>query len=147
MILYRGSFYRPIESTRVIATSVPNLVKLKSLRPKFVKAAQGVYDEWKGDDDEELNGGGICDQIADTISGICNQNGIEAATMVASVGEQHIFTIVKLSDGVYSVDISPYRYETGSGFQWKKIESVKFQINDIEIDKVSSNPDDFEDYD
>lgn len=146
MIFYRGSFYRPVKLAVVTATSEPNLIKLKSLRPKFVKAAQGVYDQWSGDDDEELNGGGICDQIADAISEVCNQNGIEATTMVASHGEQHIFTIVKLSDGVYSVDISPYRYETGSGFKWKKIESVKFQINDIEIDKVSSNPDDFDGY-
>lgn len=116
----------------------------------IAKLAQEVYDNWDADADEdgdfEVGFGGICHLIADKISGYLNSIGIEATTVSAQVGEQHVYTVAKFKEGVYEVDISPSVYETGSGYNWKKKKDVKFDRSDIIISRLSPDPNEFESY-
>ena len=128
--------------------SLKNKEDLLKLLPLFVNVAQEEYNQWNQDGsgiDEELGSGGICQEIAGAIAGVLSDNGIECSTVSAQVGEQHVWTICKLNDGVYSVDISPYTYETGGGYNWKKIPNVVFSVEDISIHRDTSDPSEFED--
>jgi len=122
------------------------LKELKLILPQLTKAAQKVYDGWVQDEDDELNGGGICHLIADAMCDEMGRAGIECATVSYSIGEVHVAAIAKLEDGVYTVDIPPSYYETGGGYTWNKIPNVVFDPNAISITKESSNPDDFPKY-
>ncbi len=122
----------------------------KSLAPKMAKEVQVVYDEWTQDADgidEELGSGGICQDIAQKISGVLGDNGIESTTVDnGGVGEQHVWVIAKMKDGVYNIDIPPHVYETGGGYNWTKRQGVKFDQSHITIDKLDSDPKNFKDY-
>lgn len=140
-----------IDGYKVIIESHEEISKTKEdllrLLPLIVNAAQEEYNQWKQDSnghDEEVGNGGICQEIAESIAGVLSNNGIESATVSAQIGEQHVWTICKLNDGVYSVDISPYTYETGGGYNWKKIPGVVFSVEDISIHKDTSDPTEFE---
>jgi len=108
-----------------------------NLVPHLVRVAQSVYDEWEQDDEEgdaELGFGGICQNIAEEISGVLNENGIDATTVDNDgMGEQHVWAVAKVKEGVYGIDIDYNKYETGGGYNWKKRSSVIFSNNDIEI--------------
>jgi hypothetical protein len=121
---------------------------IKKLVPQMVVAAQKVYDEWQQDEngeDPELGVGGVCQDIAEAISGVLNSNGIDAATVDnGGMGEQHVWAIAKTFDGVYEVDIPYSSYERGGGYTWRKIPNVKFTPRDIHIYKLSVDPEDFE---
>jgi hypothetical protein len=128
---------------------IPN--EIKQLVPKLIEAAQKVYDEWEQNEegeDPELGYGGICQDIADEMAGVLNENGVEAGTVSATAGDQHVWVIAKLADGVYDIDIPPYLYESGSGYTWKKRPNVKFTKemlaigpNDIDFDlAMEENP-------
>ena len=119
--------------------------KLLNLRSKMLKAAQKVYNDWDEEDEDTYAGGGICHLIADEISDILNSNNIEA-TPVSSNFEQHVFVVARVKDVVYEIDIPHYIYETGGGFNWKKIKGVKFSLNDLVINLLSADPDDFKNY-
>ncbi len=123
--------------------------RLRSLMPQFCQAAQKVYDEW--DQDEEgidlvLGSGGICQDIAEEISGVLLENGINAGTVHAEIGEQHVWTVAWENDNeeeedpkpynAYEIDIHPYTYESGGGYNWKKIQGVRFSPEDIVIRKT-----------
>lgn len=123
-----------------------SLEKLESLKPLLAKAAQEVYDDWNVEEYDEYAGGGVCHVIAEEMCSVMSDNGIECTTFSHSIGEVHVSCIAKLSDGVYSVDISPYTYETGGGYNWKKIPDVEFSEYDINIDCISRDPKDFNDY-
>lgn len=124
-----------------------SLAELKSILPKLVSAAQKVYDEWiQDEDDDDLNGGGICHLIADAMCEEMSRIGIECATVSYSTGEVHVASVAKLDDGVYTIDIDPSYYETGAGYTWQKIPDVVFKPSFISITKESSNPDDFPQY-
>lgn len=136
----------PIKLKPLIEVRLKSLEHLKALVPKFVLVAQKVYDGWIQDENDELNGGGICQNIADEISGVCNMNGIDATTVSAQVGEQHVWCVAKVREGIFEIDIPPSVYETGGGYTWKKIPDVKFDANDIYINRLSSDPNDFDEY-
>lgn len=126
-----------------------NEAHLKSLFPLFVQAAQKVYDEWEQDEegvDEVLGTGGICQDIAAAICDVMNDHGIDCSTVSQAVGEQHVYCICKLQEGVYEVDIPPYSYESGGGYTWKKLPNIKFDDSYITIHRLSSNPSEFEQY-
>lgn len=126
--------------------SVPTGAEFKQkIAPTLVPIAQKVYDDWDGNEDVYA-GGGICHLIAEEIASKLADHGIEASTVSAEVGEQHVWTVAKLKDGVYNVDISPYTYERGSGYSWTKIQGVKFDINDIIVEKIDGNPETFNRY-
>lgn len=123
---------------------------IKPLIHQLLSAAQHVYDRWDQSDKENgdsmVGFGGICQDIADQISGVLNSHGFDATTVSAQIGEQHVWTVFKVQEGVYEIDISPYTYERGGGYNWKKIPDVKFDINDLMINRLSSDPNEFDNY-
>ena len=128
-------------------TSKTNI--LLSLKPKLALAAQKVYDSWEQNEEgycDWLGEGGICQDVADAMADVLTYNNIECTTVSQTVGEQHVYVIAKTEDGIYDVDIPPHVYETGGGYCWKKIQDVKFSEKDVVIKRLSSDPNDFEDY-
>jgi hypothetical protein len=124
------------------------LSSIKAVRkviPILVKSAQRVYNHWNEKNIDTYAGGGICHLIADKFCDILNDQGISCST-VSSDHEQHVFTVVQVKEGIYKVDIHPSVYETGGGFTWKKIKHVKFSNEDVYLYKISSNPEEFDEY-
>lgn len=131
-------------SDLVESRRVPLPQQIESLIPQVLAAAQRVYDDWDENPDEYA-GGGICHLIADEVAAVFNDRDIDATTLSAEQGEQHVWAIVLLrsedSDGeehivVYEVDIPPGVYETGGGYSWQKIPNVKFDRNDLVIQPI-----------
>lgn len=124
--------------------------ELTPLLPELVQAAQEAYDAWSQDEqgeDPELGVGGICQDVAEAMSGVLNGHGIDASTVDnQGMGDQHVWVVAKLSDGVYVVDIPPGVYETGSGYVWKKRPGVVFSPEHILVDRIDSDPAKFEQY-
>lgn len=48
---------------------------------------------------------------------------------------------------LYNIDISPYHYEKGGGYNWKKIKDVEFSSNMVSITPLYRDVDDFIDND
>lgn len=122
---------------------------LFSLKSKLALSAQKVYDEWEQDENgycDMLGEGGICQDIADAMADVLLNNGIECSTVSQLSGEQHVYVVARTEDGVYNVDIPPYLYETGGGYNWKKIPDVEFDERYIVINRLSSDPDEYYDY-
>ena len=124
------------------------LSRIEPLRPQLAAAAQAVYDPWDQSDedsgDPELGFGGLCQDIADALSGVLNDAGIDAYTQHAEIGDQHVWAVAydpATREAVY-VDIPPSVYETGSGYVWSKIPDVVF-----EPDHIVLEPLDYEDID
>ena len=118
-----------------------------SLRPQMAQAAQKVYDEWDQSGEEgdvELGFGGICQDIAEAIVEVLDHHGIEAGSVSQSIGEQHVYAIAQVEEGVFEVDISPYTYERGAGYTWKKKPNVKFAPDDIAVSLIDKDPKKFE---
>jgi len=118
---------------------------VKRFLPQIIQKAQKVYDDWDENEDE-YGGGGICHLIADDISFELNQAGIDASTVSATIGEQHVWVVFAVKEGVYNLDIPPYCYEKGGGYSWQKLPNVKFDASHITIDRLSPNPEDFENF-
>jgi hypothetical protein len=120
---------------------------LMNARPQLAAAAQRIYDAWDQshpDGDPELGFGGICQDIAEAIADVVGSLGFNAGTMSAQCGEQHVWCIAynENADGSYEgyhVDISPYVYETGGGYNWQKIPEVVFDANHIAISPMDSD--------
>ncbi len=119
---------------------------IRALGPQLIAAAQAVYDEWDQTDEyDELNGGGICDQIAEAMADIMNTAGYETSTICAN-DEQHVYCVCRLPNGVFSLDI-PYRiYEFGGGFSWTKIPDIVFEVDHLSLFQLDPDPDSFEQY-
>lgn len=121
---------------------------LSELISKFVDVAQSVYDAWQpneDDYDEEVGYGGICHLIADEIVSILYDHDIEGTT-VSSDHEVHVYSVCKLQDGIFLIDIPYSIYETGGGYTWKKIPDVEFDVDCITISKLSSDPTEYTNY-
>jgi len=89
------------------AAKQSNLLGLKN---DFAKAAQKIYDEWDEDKTEELGGGGICQDIADAIADVLNHHGIETGTVSQSIGDQHVYAIAKVEEGVLMIPLNSMSY-------------------------------------
>lgn len=130
----------------VIASSMT----LRALVPELAEAAEAVWGGWEQDEngfDEVLGAGGICQDIASAMIDAMSAAGIEHAIAVhAAVGENHVFVVALLDDGVYEVDIPPSVYETGSGYVWKKRQDARFGPETVTIDRISGgmDPEEFE---
>ena len=111
----------------------------------IVASAQNVYDEWDEDVDVYA-GGGICHLIADAICDYLYEQNFECSTVSQSIGEVHVYTVVKIPEGVYCIDIPPSTYESGGGYSWEKIPNVEFDKHDLIIDMIDPDPNTFEDY-
>lgn len=92
-------------------------------------AAQKIYDEWTEEDQ-----GGICDQIAQEISGVIASH-IENIELdeYGHEGDDHAAVVVKRGEKSYLINIPHSIYETGGGYSWKKIPNVQFKPDDIII--------------
>lgn len=128
---------------------VNSISLITSLIPAMISQIQTEYNAWDQSDpefgDPDLGFGGICQNFAEIIADTLNSNGFEAATVSNNgMGEQHVYAIVKMPDGVYDVDIPYCVYETGGGYNWKKKQGVQFSIDDFYISKISPDPNDFE---
>lgn len=112
--------------------------RLMALRGELATVAQKVYDEWDASDpefgDPEVGFGGICQNIAEALADAMQQHGFDIRIFDAQMGEQHVWTGVRHGDEAYHVDIPPGTYETGGGYNWKKIPGVTFTPDDIVID-------------
>jgi len=130
------------------APRLKSIEDIKKLIPQLLAAAQAEYDAWDDPDGQHMDyaGGGICHLIADEIAGVLNSNGIEATTISASVGEQHVWAVAKVKEGVVEVDIPPSNYEQGGGYNWTKNPDVVFDASDLHIGFLSHNPKDFTQY-
>jgi hypothetical protein len=124
---------------------LPSITEVKKLLPNIVAAVQEEYDSWDENQDEYA-GGGICHLIADRICGVLGEHNIDCFTVSAEIGDQHVWTIAKVREGVYNVDINPHMYEMGGGYTWTKIPDVEFQVEDIEFDCVDHDPSKFDRY-
>ena len=116
---------------------------IQRLIPMMVPAVQKVYDEWDQNADgydEEKGHGGICDEIAEAIAGVLSSNGIEVSTISNSIGDQHVYPVAQVADGVYEVDIHPYTYESGGGYTWRKLPGVKFVPQHVKIALIDTDP-------
>jgi len=126
--------------------------KLESLKTQFATVAQEVYNEWEQDHegyDEMYGSGGICDDIADKMCDVVTSNSDYGCFTRYSEYECHtsIYVYDTANRILMHVDISPYNYETGGGYTWKKIPDVKFQPEMVEIQDMSGYWDEFMDQD
>lgn len=142
------------EETATTPTKKPQKVdtpkqKLEALRDEFARVAQEEYDAWQPDEegiDEDVCAGGICDQvarrIAETIVG-----SYEDAEVIdgGQEGDDHAWTIVRIGDEYFGVDIAPGVYESGGGYNWQKIPDVQISPEDVDIWKLDYVPEGFED--
>lgn len=122
---------------------------LLALKPLLVIAAQKAYDEWEQNAegwDELLGFGGICQDIADNMAEVLTSQEIDCHILSALVGDQHVWVVCQLANGIYMVDIPPSIYEIGSGFVWRKKPDVIFEIEDIAITCLDRDPQNFENY-
>lgn len=121
------------------------LPQLKQLRPQMAEAAQRIYDSWD-QTDEFQDGGGICDEIAEAISGIVassiNSDLIDISEY-GHDGDDHAAIIVSAMDlntgrptERYLVDIPYDLYETGGGYNWTKIPDVIFMPQNVVIQRI-----------
>lgn len=122
--------------------------QIEALKPQLAAAAQKVYDAWDASDEEygdwQVGAGGICHLIADAMLGVIYDNIPDIkATTISSTYEVHVYVIAgrttvnedgETEEDYYSVDIRPYNYETGGGYNWKKIPDVTFTPDMVEID-------------
>jgi hypothetical protein len=139
-----------IKLKTLLLENVKSIIDVEQLIPIILSAAQEEYDEWdqSDPDDDELNGGGICQDIAESISDVLNFNGIEATTIDSGgVGDQHVWTVFLVKEGVYELDIPPSLYERGGGYQWTKIQGVTFTKEYIYISKLDIPWEDITNYD
>lgn len=108
---------------------------LMALRQQMASAVQVLYNQWEQVDgmDEELGGGGICDQVADSIAGIVHSiDGVET-TEGGQDGDDHAYVVAYNQTEAYSVDIPPGVYESGGGYNWAKIPDVVIDAGDVSI--------------
>lgn len=114
--------------------------QLLALRPALAQAAQEVYDEWRPDEEEgdaELGFGGICDQVANAMSGVITSQIPDAEIEDGGwEGDDHAYLIVNRGAERYAVDIPPGVYERGGGYSWTKIESVTIEADDVIVEKI-----------
>ena len=119
--------------------------------PQLLKVAQKVYDTWNQDEtghSESYGYGGICDDIADVFCYIMIKANIDCFSQYSPSYEHTSAYATDFIDYdfigrelvkeiMYQVDISPYRYEEGAGYNWTKIPNVVFDESDITIEDMS----------
>lgn len=134
--------HNPLDNAIRILESMFGETKLvqdiNSLKSLLVKAAQSVYNQWEQDEegyDEIYGGGGICDDIAEAMVDIIHTNTNYGAFHLYNEYDCHtsIYVYDTKTKECYNVDISPYHYENGTAYTWKKIPDVKFNPNMVSI--------------
>jgi hypothetical protein len=119
--------------------NLPSSETLNKLKPHCAAIAQKVYDSWIQDEDDDLNGGGICHLIADEISSIVNNAGIPCASQTAS-DVQHVYCVAQCNNGIFEIDIPYWLYERGGGFTWEKLPNIMFSSDNVNIHLLDHDP-------
>ncbi len=135
---WRCMNYYPEPECEIPAQRLP-LAAVEAMSAALISAAQSVYDSWIQVDgiDEEFGAGGICHLIAERLSECLSAAGVEDVVSIqAAVGENHVYLLALLEDGVYSIDIPPGIYETGGGYIWTKREGVVFEPNHLDYHRI-----------
>jgi hypothetical protein len=116
--------------------------KLNAFRPQLAAIAQQQYDEWDASGeygDNEVGFGGICHLIADAWADLLSEQGYNTTTWSHS-DEVHVSLMVwentqeerdEEEIEVVDVDLNPYIYEKGGGYNWTKIPDVTIDPSDI----------------
>lgn len=125
--------------------TLPSVEQAKKLLPQVLERVQKTYNNWDESDIDTYAGGGICHYIADDICSVLNDHGIDCATISCS-HEQHVYVAGKFLEGIYSIDIPYQIYETGGGYNWKKISGVVFEPSDVVFYKVSNDTSEWDNY-
>jgi hypothetical protein len=119
-----------------------------AMRPALANEAAKIHAEWEpdaGPDGDPVVGfGGICQDVAEAMANVLAAADVEAACVSASCGEQHVFVIAALLEGVFVIDVPPSLYETGSGYRWTKRIDTVIEPEDVLIQKISDDPETFE---
>jgi hypothetical protein len=125
-----------------------NKQDLINLKPVLAQKAQEVYDSWSEDwcMSEEVGHGGICHLIADAFLSELYKQGFDEAVSVSSDHEVHVWVALKLEEGVFLLDLPYNIYERGGGYNWTKISGIIFSPEDLVIDRLSSDPEEFKNY-
>ena len=113
--------------------------KIEALRPDLALAAQKVIDDWTQDEDgidEELGSGGVCDRVSEAMSEVLSRLENVEFLEGGQDGDDHAFLIVYNHQEAYVVDIPPGIYETGGGYNWRKISDAQILPEDIVIEKI-----------
>jgi len=106
---------------------------LNDQKSRLAEAAQRVYDDWSPDDEfDDYGGGGICDAVANAMSGILSELGFEVVEG-GQEGDDHAYLFVHDGKRAFSVDIPASVYETGGGYSWRKRPDVTIDASDVEI--------------
>ena len=149
-----GGPYRPFKKS--VIASGDFKAKLNALRPQLAAVAQKEYDEWDASDevngDFEVGFGGICHLIADAFADVLSAQGFNTATW-SHTDEVHVSVMAWEGDEpneegqyeVVDVDLNPYIYETGGGYNWKKIPDVTIDPSDISLYRQFMSPENLED--
>jgi len=144
--------HQPTKSKSVSENQNPvdneNLISVnnaKILMPQILSKVQKIYDDWDESDRDTYAGGGICHLLSDAICNILNDNDIDS-TPVSCTMEQHVYVVAKFQEGIYEVDIPYHVYEIGGGYSWSKIPDVKFEPSDVRFQKLSGDPNQWENY-
>ena len=128
-------------SFKIEIGKIPSSQDVEARFPDLAAAAKSVYDDWLQDDngfDEVLGAGGICQDIASKMSEVLDQAGVQASSTIHStIGENHVFLVALLDDGVFQIDIPPNVYETGGGYVWKKRADVVFDASVVSMMKIA----------
>ena len=111
--------------------------EVKNLIPLLVNVAQQEYNEWDENEDEYA-GGGICHLIAEEMANVFNEHGVTCET-ISSNFEQHVYCLILVQEGIYSVDLPYGLYEYGGGYNWRKINGVQFDNKNIIMYKLTSD--------
>lgn len=116
--------------------SIKDIISL--LKPQLAQAAQHVYDAWDQDDEgfsETYGGGGICDDIARAMCEVIDKNTSFGSFYLYNEYDYHtsMYVYDNLLKECYNVDISPYYYEEGAAYTWKKIKDVEFEEGMVSI--------------
>lgn len=130
--------------------SLKSVSELKTIKAKLAAAAQSVYDDWGQDEfgnwwcRSQEGPGGICHLIADEMISVISAHGFEAKEL-SHDSMVHVSVLVKTAEGIAEVDISPYRYETGGGYNWQKIPDVQFEAEDVSVSIINRDLSCFDD--
>lgn len=117
---------------------------LERLRPQLAQAAQKVVDAWEQDEegmDEVYGGGGICDDVAQAMASVIPWDTHDGG----QDGDDHAFLVVVRGEEVAMVDIHPSSYETGGGYNWRKIPDAKIRPDEVIIEMLDIPASEFED--
>lgn len=108
-----------------------------ALRPEMARRAQAIYDSWEQGEDDDLGGGGICDEVASAISDVLASSiaGVELEEY-GHEGDDHAAVMARLGPERYLVDIPYWVYESGGGYSWEKRPGVRLSPADVVVEAI-----------